>query len=108
MASIDKITIDVCVNIPDETVTRCLKILSMYLTDNPDKTLSIDNANVDGKEKRYMSIRNIVHCADCINCLAEPTGGYRCNLHRNKIRNIHRDYCTQGEREYGRDNSETE
>ena len=99
MASIDKITIDVCVNIPDETVTRCLNILSMYLTDNPDKTLSIDNVNVDGKEKRYMSIKNIVQCEDCVNCFAEITGEYLCTLHRNKIRNIRRDYCTQGEKD---------
>ena len=108
MASIDKITVDVCVTIPDETVTRCLNILSMYLTDNPDKTLSIDNVNVDGKDKRYLSIRNIVHCADCVNCLAEFTGEYRCNLHGNKIRNMHKDYCTQGEKRDGRDNIETE
>ena len=102
MASFDKITVDVCVTIPDETVVRCLRILSMYLTDNPDKTLSIDNVNVDGKEKRYMSIRNIVHCEDCI--YADEYN--HCD--RVHFWNRADDFCSKGERKDGRDNTETE
>ena len=37
MAELGGITINVGVNISEETVQRCCQILQMYLEDNPDK-----------------------------------------------------------------------
>lgn len=37
MAELGGITINVGINISEETVTRCCQILQMYLADNPDK-----------------------------------------------------------------------
>lgn len=37
MAELDVITINVGINISEETAQRCCKILQMYLADNPDK-----------------------------------------------------------------------
>lgn len=40
MAKLGGITINVGVNISEETVQRCCQILQMYLADNPDKIVS--------------------------------------------------------------------
>lgn len=40
MAELGGITINVGVNISDETVRRCCQILQMYLEDNPDKIVT--------------------------------------------------------------------
>lgn len=40
MAELGGITINVGVNISDETVKRCCQILTMFLKDNPDKTVT--------------------------------------------------------------------
>lgn len=40
MAELGGITINVGINISDETVGRCCQILQMYLADNPDKIVS--------------------------------------------------------------------
>lgn len=37
MAKISGLTINVGISIDDETVARCCNLLSIYLTDNPDK-----------------------------------------------------------------------
>ena len=37
MAELGGITINVGINISEETVQRCCQILQMYLADNPDK-----------------------------------------------------------------------
>ena len=37
MAELGGITINVGINISDETVRRCCQILQMFLADNPDK-----------------------------------------------------------------------
>ena len=37
MAELGGITINVGINISEETVNRCCQILQMYLADNPDK-----------------------------------------------------------------------
>jgi hypothetical protein len=42
MAKATEITVDVRVNIPDETICRCLRILEMWMDDNPDKRVVID------------------------------------------------------------------
>lgn len=40
MAELGGITINVGVNISEETVQRCCQTLQMYLTDNPDKIVT--------------------------------------------------------------------
>ena len=40
MAELGGITINVGINISEETVQRCCQILQMYLADNPDKIVS--------------------------------------------------------------------
>lgn len=40
MAELGEITINVGINISEETVQRCCQILQMYLADNPDKIVS--------------------------------------------------------------------
>lgn len=37
MAELGGVTINVGINISEETVQRCCQILQMYLADNPDK-----------------------------------------------------------------------
>lgn len=40
MAELGEITINVGINISEETVQRCCQILQMYLADNPDKIVT--------------------------------------------------------------------
>lgn len=40
MAELGGITINVGINISEETVGRCCQILQMYLSDNPDKIVT--------------------------------------------------------------------
>ena len=40
MAELGGITINVGINISEETVQRCCQILQMYLADNPDKEVA--------------------------------------------------------------------
>ena len=40
MAELGGITINVGINISEETVRRCCQILQMYMADNPDKMVT--------------------------------------------------------------------
>lgn len=40
MAEVGEITINVGINISEETAQRCCQILQMYLADNPDKIVT--------------------------------------------------------------------
>ena len=42
MAKATEITVDVKVNIPDETICRCLRVLEMWMDDNPNKWIVVD------------------------------------------------------------------
>ena len=42
MAKVSDITVDVKVKIPDETICRCLRILEMWMDDNPDKNIIVN------------------------------------------------------------------
>lgn len=42
MAKATSITVDVKMSIPDETISRCLRILEMWMDDNPDKRIIVD------------------------------------------------------------------
>ena len=41
MAKLNEITINIGVTVPIETVQRCVQILNMYLTDNPNLTVKV-------------------------------------------------------------------
>ncbi len=45
MAKATEITVDVRVAIPDETICRCLRILEMWMDDNPDKNIIVERVN---------------------------------------------------------------
>lgn len=42
MAKATEITVDVKVKIPDETVCRCLRVLEMWMDDNPGKNIIVE------------------------------------------------------------------
>lgn len=42
MAKTTEITVEVGVTVPDATVMRCLKILEMWMDDNPDRNIVCD------------------------------------------------------------------
>ena len=39
MANVNDISINIGISISDETVQRCCQLLSIYLTDNPNRTI---------------------------------------------------------------------
>lgn len=54
-----ELTIDVNLNINDETVKRCLQILSMYMTDNPDARLIVADIYTEiGVERKVVIERD--------------------------------------------------
>ena len=56
MAKVQGLSIDIGVTIPEDTVDRCLAILSMWLTDNPNMTLEVgENGVVD----RFVYFREV-------------------------------------------------
>lgn len=42
MAEMKEITVDVKVTIPDDTICRCLRILEMWMDDNPHKRVIVE------------------------------------------------------------------
>ena len=50
----DGITINIEVEIPEETVQRCIQILNMYLTDKPYLTIKIYENMDQDQLKRFM------------------------------------------------------
>lgn len=51
---LDGITINVGVAIPEETVRRCVQILNMYLTDNPNLTIKVYDDEYHGHLDRLI------------------------------------------------------
>lgn len=47
MAKAAEITVDVNVKIPDETICRCLRVLEMWMDDNPDKNIIVERLFTD-------------------------------------------------------------
>lgn len=45
MAKATEITVGVNVSIPDETVRRCCSLLEMWMDDNPDKNIIVEQVN---------------------------------------------------------------
>lgn len=53
-----KVTISIGLEIPQETVDRCLRILEMYMDDNPDLTLVCERiSGEDGIRYKLRIIR---------------------------------------------------
>lgn len=44
MAKFEGINIEMGVTVSEQTVTRCLSLLTMYLEDHPDMTIVVDRA----------------------------------------------------------------
>jgi hypothetical protein len=61
MAKLNELTINIGVTIPEDTMVRCVEILSMWLTDNPDKTLTVteDGSNHMSERRRYLCIQDV-------------------------------------------------
>ena len=53
---LNEITINIGVTIPEDTVQRCIQILNMFLTDNPNLTIKIYEENGPDRIYRYMQI----------------------------------------------------
>ena len=51
---LDGITINIGVAIPEETVQRCVQILNMYLTDNPNLTVKVYDDVYPDHTNRFM------------------------------------------------------
>ena len=51
---LDGITINIGVAIPEETVHRCVQILNMHLTDNPNLTIKVYDDNYHDHLERYI------------------------------------------------------
>lgn len=59
MMEAEKLTFKVLarLGVPDETAERCLRILEMWLDDNPDKQILVDVENMeDGSRRHKMKI----------------------------------------------------
>ena len=56
MAELGGVTINVGINVSNETVQRCCQILQMYLADNPNKTIVVDDGG-DGERWVYVTAR---------------------------------------------------
>ena len=59
MAKLNDLQINVGISISDETVQRCCQLLSIYLTDNPNKTVEVSGYHDIGKVYRnvYISLK---------------------------------------------------
>ena len=60
MAKATEITVDVKVNIPDETICRCLCILEMWMDDNPDKNIIVERLFTDAGFRHKIHIESKV------------------------------------------------
>ena len=55
---LNEITINIGVAIPEETVLRCVQILNMYLTDNPNLTVKIYEDKYPDHTNRFMQFES--------------------------------------------------
>ena len=56
MKQIEGISINIGVTIPEETVQRCIAILNMFLTDNPNIEIEVHEAFYDNNKERYLML----------------------------------------------------
>lgn len=62
MAKLSDLQINVGISISDETVQRCCQLLSIYLTDNPNKT--VDVSEYHDIDKVYRNVYMVTKVED--------------------------------------------
>lgn len=58
MASAKSITVDVRVSIPDDTICRCLRVLEMWMDDNPDKQIVVEREMLTDSYRHKIHIKS--------------------------------------------------
>ena len=56
MADLKDVTFNVGISISNETVYRCCQLLEIYLQDNPDKTICVDDRQLEWSGERQVSV----------------------------------------------------
>ena len=56
MADLKDVTFNVGISISNETVCRCCQLLAIYLMDNPDKTICVDDRKLDWSGERTVNV----------------------------------------------------
>lgn len=56
MADLKDLTFNVGISISNETVHRCCQLLEIYLQDNPDKTIRVDDRQLEWNGERMVSV----------------------------------------------------
>ena len=56
MADLKDVTFNVGISISNETVHRCCQLLEIYLQDNPDKTICVDDRKLEWNGERQVSV----------------------------------------------------
>lgn len=62
MAKATSITVDVNINITDETICRCLRILEMWMDDHPNDRIVVDRIATDRGYRHKASIIKKEEC----------------------------------------------
>lgn len=56
MADLKDVTFNVGISISNETVHRCCQLLGIYLQDNPDKTIHVEDHNLGWSGERIVNV----------------------------------------------------
>lgn len=56
MADLKDLTFNVGISISNETVNRCCQLLEIYLQDNPDKTIHVDDRKLEWSGERVVNV----------------------------------------------------
>ena len=56
MADLKDVTFNVGISISNETVHRCCQLLEIYLQDNPDKTICVDDRQLEWNGERQVNV----------------------------------------------------
>ena len=56
MADLKDVTFNVGISISNETVHRCCQLLAIYLQDNPDKTVYVDDRKLEWSGERIVNV----------------------------------------------------
>ena len=56
MADLKDVTFNVGISISNETVHRCCQLLEIYLQDNPDKTIRVEDRKMEWSGERVVSV----------------------------------------------------
>lgn len=56
MADLKDVTFNVGISISNETVHRCCQLLAIYLQDNPDKTICVNERKLEWNGERTVNV----------------------------------------------------